>query len=123
MNLENISEGLVVDNYKKLCELLEIEPKQGGESQQSQKKEIKRHIDFRRLEGSHRIAITRIYSNPLPIADNRNKGGKSKYLPHVEKIIIYLLSSATNHEIVTTTKYYFQMLGMANQAYLELNDS
>lgn len=123
MNLENISEGLVVGNYKKLCGLLDITPKQGGDELKAQKKEIKRYLDYKRIEGSHKIAITQIYSQPLPVKDNRSKGGKSKYREHIEKSIVYLLSNTADHEMVSTAKYYYQMLGMANPAYLRINDS
>lgn len=82
MNLENICEGLIVKNYKEMCELLE-ETIKAGNSKISQIKEWERYFKYHK--DGNKFVIDEIYEdvayhnpNETRILFNINKGRYSK---------------------------------------------
>ena len=63
-NTDNIYIGQVIPNYKKLCELLEVEPKT-GKSRQLQEKDFFRYFDYEKLKFSNEYLILDIYDKPI----------------------------------------------------------
>ena len=58
MKIKNLKDRQVIKNYKELCKVLEIEPKNGGESKKSQVKDIERYIKYEK-QGQKFIIIKR----------------------------------------------------------------
>ena len=77
MRVENLHEGQIIKNYKELCELLEIESKNGGESKKSQLKDIERYIKYEKQ--GQKFIIIEIYDEPKEKIDKRvnNVGGNN----------------------------------------------
>lgn len=78
-NLEQISEELnnhknhikIVNNYKEMCTLLDEPYKNSAPNRQKQLKEWKRYLEWK--QDGHKYIITNVYSNPLPIAEEKIK--------------------------------------------------
>ena len=71
LKIENIQVGMVVKNYKVMCELLG-EKEKNGHSKESQLK--KWQSRFHWIKDGHKFIIKEIYDEPLPIEDGRSEG-------------------------------------------------
>jgi hypothetical protein len=76
MNLKNITEGMIVKNYKELCNLLGEEPTTGT-AKIAQLKRWARYFDYEK--NGHKFIIKEIYASPLP-EDFSNNDVYSKYI-------------------------------------------
>lgn len=72
-DLSNISEGMIIKNYRELCKLLNIKEK-AGDSKKAQLKEIERYIKFKKKK--YEFIIEEIYEDPLPKIDKRKETRK-----------------------------------------------
>ena len=70
MNLEKLSVGLRVPNYRKLCALLE-EPVEAGNSKEAQLRKWSQFFAYRREKNAY--IITEVYTAPKPADDQRMK--------------------------------------------------
>ncbi|BAO04944.1 phage-related protein [Clostridium botulinum B str. Osaka05] len=68
MNIKNLTEGLIIRNYKELCKILEIKIT-GGYSKKAQFKELSCYCKYTK-EG-HKFIIQEIYKTPKKKIDNR----------------------------------------------------
>ena len=111
MNLENLSEGQVVKNYKEMCNLLGEEVKKGGNIKKAQVKDWERYFTYHK-EG-HKFVIDEIYKTPLPPNNNI-----TKYIPLIEKLILHIIfeNGADTVLYINKSKLY-QMLKMINEQY------
>ena len=64
MDLNSLNEGMIVKNYRELCDLLGVNIKD-GKSRKLQIEEWKRYFDFERQ--GNKYIINKIYNTPLPI--------------------------------------------------------
>ena len=111
MKINNISEGMRVSNYKKLCELLE-EPVKKGSSKNAQLKEWERRFCYRR-EGNAYI-IEEIYRVPKTISD-----GRQKYLHLIEPVLLNYLASCTELSSEETWSRWYRNLGMIGDRFYD----
>lgn len=78
MNIENLTEGLIIKNYKEMCRLLDWSIS-AGDSKKSQLKELECSCQYHK-EGN-KFIIDKIYDKPKEKQDNRkNNKGKSAEL-------------------------------------------
>lgn len=68
MKTENLKEDMVIKNYRRLCELLEIEVT-GGDSKKSQLKELDMYCSYEKQ--GNKYIIKEIYTESLPKQDGR----------------------------------------------------
>lgn len=68
---------MIIKNYKELCRLIEVEPRNGTNSINSHIKEISQYIKFDR--NGRKFIVVEIYDIPIPIND-----GRDKFLPLVK---------------------------------------
>lgn len=118
MNINNLSVGQVIKNYKTMCEILEIKST-GGNAKKLQLKELERFVQYHK-EGQ-KIIIDKIYEEPLPIENNRricaithniNKGVYSKEMfPLVKEFV-----RSNDLEYHSKTKI-MNLLGLKNNNY------
>ena len=104
MIITNIKVGQIFKNYKDLCKALCIEPKgkAGSNSRKAQEKEIKRHLDYSKIEGSNKLMIDKIYNEVAEKKDGRknNKGGNNKvFADDIEVLLLHLLKNSENETI------------------------
>ena len=76
MKIENLSEGLIIKNYKELCSILEIKV-EAGNSKKAQLKELERFVGYHK-EGQ-KFIIDEIYDEPLKKEDKRGLCNRTTY--------------------------------------------
>ena len=118
MNIENLKEGMVVKNYRKLCNLLGEKIK-GGDSKKAQLKDWEEYFEYER-EG-YKYIITKIKniddalqfgSEERRIMRNIEKG---KYSKDVYPIVKNFVSNYENEYIIKSK--ILEMLGFINSNY------
>lgn len=77
MRTDKLYVGLILKNYKDLCNFLEIQLKKGTNSRDAQFKELSRYCMLEK--NGHQIIIKEIYDTPLPKIDSRGKDPNSRY--------------------------------------------
>lgn len=90
---ENISVGMVIKNYKELCNLLNM-PILTSTSKQSQIKQLKCYMDFDK--SGQKFIITDIFDTPLTVNDQRKFGNNSIYSHYVEILLLQQLHKSSN---------------------------
>ena len=80
MKIENLKVGMVIKNYKVLCELLEI-PEKDGNSRKCQLQNLERFIRYEKQ--GFKYIITEIFNDPLPVIDGRGKNPNSHGNNHI----------------------------------------
>ena len=118
MNLQNLSLGQVVPNYRALCRLLN-EPIKGGKSKECQLDEWARHFAFDRLPNSNAYIITEIYDHVMP----EWASDKTLYTHLIELLLMHELAKLPKGQNTCsyTKTNLFQALGMVNSYYLRCN--
>lgn len=117
MEVKNLSVGLVVKNYKQMCQLLGCSVCSGN-SKISQMKIWNSYFRYER--SGQKFIITEIYENPLAVKDLR-KVRDGIYTKYIELILLDCLLKNKNQIRIVTSKLY-QMLGMVNEEYIKLRD-
>lgn len=118
MKVGNLEVGMVAKNYKDLCRVLEIEYKNSGKSRQIQLEEIKRFIDFEKVNGTNKIKIKDIYDKPSQKIDGRTQGNAvNSYINDGELLLIDLLLCSKRGEIALPTSSLLLALNMVNKNY------
>lgn len=115
---ENISVGMVIKNYKELCNLLNIPILSGGNMKQSQIKQLKRYMDFDK--SGQKFIITDIFDTPLTVNDQRKLGNNSIYSHYVEVLLLQQLHKSLN-KILASPIELFRMLYLANNNYKNIS--
>lgn len=77
--------GMVIKNYKELCNILGQEIKD-GKSKKLQLENFKRYFDFEK--SGQKFIITDIYDTPLTKEDRRRLGNNSIYVKNIELILL-----------------------------------
>ena len=88
---ERVSVGMVIKNYKQLCQLLDLPVLSGGNTKQAQIKNLKCYMDFEK--SGQKFIITDIFDTPLTINDQRKLGNNSIYVKYIEVILLQYLVS------------------------------
>lgn len=106
--------GMIIKNYKEMCQLFEEEVKT-GEAKKSQLKNWKRYFDWEK--DGQKFIITDIYDTPLPKEDLRRKGNNSIYKNYIELILLQYLSKQEGYRKTFTKRNWLELLGMINNKY------
>ena len=109
--------GLVIKNYKKMCELLG-EAIKTSNAKTAQENEWKRYFDWEKEGQNYRITI--IHKEPLPKTDGRDNN--NIYSKYIEKLILDLLvqkysSNVNNRRLYLSKDHMLQALNMVNNNY------
>lgn len=107
MNLENLSIGMKIPNYKKLCELLDI-PVKAGNSKAAQLQELSRYFSFTREGNAY--AITEVKETPTPYQD-----GRQRYVSLIEPILMNNLSYSRCDDSGLPWHKWYTLLGMVSR--------
>ena len=83
LDTSKIEEGMLIKNYKELCELLNLKITT-GKSKQIQMREIERYMDL--LKDGNSYVVLEIYDKPIPSTVS------SKYTKFIQNILLYYLS-------------------------------
>lgn len=121
IDTSKLQPGMVVKNYKELCGLLGIVPKE-GDSKKKQLKEIEQYISYDK--SGRTFIIKEIFEKPKYIIespkprDKRRKYAYSIYSKYVQLILLqYLNFHTTNGIIIMTKTDIYKMLGLINKSF------
>lgn len=117
MQINNLQVGMVLKNYKHLCEVLEESVKTSN-SKKAQIKEWERYFEYHK--DGNKYIIDDIFGVEKEKVDNRNSGNnKVKYIDEIELLILNLLSEMQEYNgIVFLSKYLLlKQLKMINENY------
>lgn len=117
INTSRLQVGQVVKNYKELCALLGEEVKT-GKSKQLQIDNMKRFFEWEKA--GQKFIITDIYDTPLPKVDGRSSGNNSKYVKCIELLLLRYLLNKKNYTATLTKRNWWQILGMINNKYNQI---
>ena len=115
-NVCNLSEGMVIANYKELCAILEIKPPTTTKQKNYQIKKLKHFFDFETK--GRKITITKIYNN-VDVPKNI-KRGNSIYSDVVDQLMFHycLAYSQSNNAKIYSNQDCWYDFGMVNQNYI-----
>ena len=113
MKTENLSVGLIVKNYKKMCEVTEEDIKT-GKSKQLQLKDWKRYFDFDTK--GHTFIIKEVFEVPKHKDKTANN---SKYIEEIKDILVDYIYTNRDDEGKVTISFskLINILGMVNDTY------
>lgn len=114
----NLYEGLVVNNYRSLCQLLGL-TESSGRTKVGQINRLKRFCNFER--DGQKYIIKDIYNN----SDIKAPGNREVYVRFIENILLnYLVKNTTpeNPKCYFSKKKLWEILGLCNSKFSRLND-
>jgi uncharacterized protein YegJ (DUF2314 family) len=116
MNVDKLEVGNVYKNYKTLCEILNVQTK-NGKSKSLQLKDWERYFEYDKQ--GHSFMITNIHGSTKDKTDLRKGGNnKVKYIEQIEKLILDLLVQDTNNgKVFLSRNKLLQTLKMVNWNY------
>ena len=118
MKIENLKNGQVLKNYKELCKVLDIEPKDGN-TKKAQIKELERYCKYHK-EGN-KFVIDEIFSKELEKVDKRTLGNNNNQAKCIRYLLLNLLScyKIDQDEVIGFSKgLLLRKLYMANENYI-----
>ena len=117
---ERVSVGMVIKNYKQLCQLLDLPILSGGNAKQAQIKNLKCYMDFEK--SGQKFIITDIFDTPLTINDQRKLGNNSIYVKYIEVILLQYLSKQNGFTSTLNKVDWWRLLGFINEKYKNTPD-
>lgn len=118
IDISRLESGLVVKNYKEMCEILDEEISEGN-SKKAQLKEWSKYFAWEKK--GQKFIILDIYDEPLPKEDGRQN--KNIYVQYIEVILMKILSKQKNTKdpFYITTNQMWKLLGMINDNYKNIS--
>lgn len=119
MIVKNLKVGMIIKNYKNLCELVE-EKVSTGNKKKSQLKDLERYCKYHK--DGNKFIIDKIYDTPLPKVDNRT-GHNSKYIDQIQDILTYYIyeENKKNDRVILSMSKLINVLGLCNNTYSVAN--
>ena len=105
LEISKLEVGMVVKNYKAMCELLGCKAT-SSKGRSFQFKKWKRYFDFEKQ--GHKFIITKIYEQPLPDTDAKI----TKWHIYIEPLLVMYLTCTNEHKFNKGQLY--SILGMVN---------
>lgn len=118
IDINKLESGMVVKNYKEMCETLREDICEGN-SKKAQLKEWSRYFAWEKK--GQKFIILDIYDEPLPKDDGRQN--KNIYVQYIEVILMKILSKQKNtrEPFYITTNQLWKLLGMINNNYKNIS--
>lgn len=118
IDISRIESGIVVKNYKEMCETLGEEICEGN-SKKAQLKEWSRYFAWEKK--GQKFIVLDIYDEPLPKDDGRQN--KNIYVKYIQVILMKILSKQKNTKepFYITTNQLWKLLGMINDNYKNIS--
>lgn len=115
LDVSNLEKGLVLKNYKTVCEAIG-QPVKTGKGKMLQVKEWSRYFKYSKL--GHSFVIERVYRKPRDKLDKRViKGGK--YTCYIESLLIEYLINQKHKKLTLPKNKVYELLGMVKVGYFE----
>lgn len=118
IDISRLESGMVVRNYKEMCEMLNGEICEGN-SKKAQLKEWSRYFAWEKK--GQKFIVLDIYDEPLPKDDGRQN--KNIYVQYIQVILMKILSKQKNTKepFYITTNQLWKLLGMINNNYKNIS--
>lgn len=120
MNLENLrklfnesNENLVIKNYKELCKVLEVEPRDGSRNKKYHLREMERHFKFE--QDGRKFIIKDIYT--IQKENKRGRGMQGKFTNDLQDIFLRVLSQSEKGELLFSKGMLFKQANLVNKNY------
>ena len=113
MKLDNIETGMVVKNYKAMCEILGEEVKKQGKGRQLQIEEWGRYFDYEKQ--GHKFILGEIYATPLPKDFSKN----DVYTKYVNLLLLRMLKEEGSGDF--TMSQLLKLCGFVNENWDDLS--
>ena len=123
MNIKNITEGLIIKNYKELCSLLEIEPTTSN-SKKAQFKELERYINCEKQ--GQKFIVKEIYNDIkekvdmrsiINENDKRHDGNNNIYGDDIKQLLLLMMETSMENEIILPISILLNKISMTNCNY------
>lgn len=119
MNIKNLTENMIIKNYKELCNILEVKAATNGNYKRKQLEELLLYCNYEKQ--GNKFIIKEIYKNPSITLDDILKTKNSKYINILGNIIVeYLYNNPRKFEGVLLNTL-FTLLGITNTNYTDAN--
>ncbi|WP_110932378.1 hypothetical protein [Paenibacillus bouchesdurhonensis] len=113
----NIGEEQIFKNYKELCRTMHIFPAEGGKNTRLQQDELRRFIDWEKVEGGgNKIRIIKKYSKPEKYNGKPIGRKKAEYLVFIKQLLIVLLVK-NNGRLIKRKSELSEELSLINKNY------
>lgn len=110
---QNLKVGIIVKNYKELCNLLGEKVKT-GESKQIQLKNWERHFKFKK--NGHQFIITEILPEPEAKIDGRHVGNHSLFIDEIAELILMTAKESISSKKLSKNSW-MKAVGLVNSEY------
>lgn len=103
INFKNVKPGMRIKNYKKLCELLEIDFPKGGTVKHKQLREIDCYMSYQKC--GYTYIIKDVYDkktiklSPLKPRDKRYKNPRNIYTRYINQILLQILNDSPEKKL------------------------
>ena len=116
MNINNLKKGMIIKNYKELCNILDIKVTTGN-AKKSQLTDLLQYCQYHK-EGN-KFIIDSIYSTMKPKEDKRQYAIHSKYAEDIQDLLLYTLYNLNDkEEICWSCNTLLHTLSMINSDYI-----
>lgn len=112
MNVENLSEGQIVKNYRELCDILNIKVTT-GKSKQYQLKELENYCEYDKQGQKFIIKVVYDFKKIMIGAEGNNMYGKD-----IQLLLVDLLNQSDSGELFISAGALLRKLDMINDNYM-----
>lgn len=113
MILNNLTEGLIIKNYRELCDLIGEKVK-SGKSKVLQLNNLEKYVEYQK--DGNKFIITKIYEEHEIIHKEIKRGRKSIYGDMIEVLLMDALAKKDSHLIISKSALIKDM-GLVNDNY------
>lgn len=120
IKLENLKIGMVIKNYKELCNTLEVDIKTGN----SKKSQLKWFEDYFTYEkDGNKFMIANIFDKEIKPPPTRGGANNTyEYTQNIEKLLLDILAqNKSDGKIFLSKNKMFHLLNMVNTNYIDCN--
>ena len=114
INTNKLTEGLVVKNYRELCEIMGWKPV-GGDTKVKHLKELESICKY--TKDGYKFIIKEVYETPLPIMDKRGGRPTSIISDSIQLSILYALSKQTDGILEISKSKLLTAVGLINEQF------
>lgn len=115
INIYNLQIGMVVKNYKEMCELLGQSQKSRGNSRNGQFDDWRQYFSWHK--DGHKFIIDSIYDKPKRKIDAREQGNNTIYSEDIQNILLQVLYNNPTEYICWSCTELLKQLSMVNSEY------